>query len=115
MPGQVCCMVMKISLDCNGCCRKMRRIILRMKEIETHSIEKQHSRVIVCGRFVPADIAIKIRKKMKRRVEILEIEGLSSGSDGHTEQGPAPTHVPDHTIPMPHLQVPDPHAIAQHA
>ncbi|KAL2509645.1 heavy metal-associated isoprenylated plant protein 5 [Forsythia ovata] len=73
----VYCMAMRINLDCNACCRKMRRILLKMKEIETHLIEKQCNRVRVCGRFVPADVAIKIRKKMNRRVEILEIQEFS--------------------------------------
>ncbi|KAL3824077.1 hypothetical protein ACJIZ3_020106 [Penstemon smallii] len=77
MSAQVFCMVMRINLDCNACCRKMRRTLLRMKEIETHLIEKQQYKVSVCGRFVPADVAIKIRKKMKRRVEILEIQELN--------------------------------------
>ncbi|XP_022867488.1 heavy metal-associated isoprenylated plant protein 6-like [Olea europaea var. sylvestris] len=71
-------MVMRINLDCNACCRKMRRILLKMKEIETHLIEKQYCRVSVCGRFIPADVAIKIRKKMKRRVEILDIQEYSN-------------------------------------
>ncbi|KAK1416152.1 hypothetical protein QVD17_31940 [Tagetes erecta] len=73
----ICCMVMRVNLDCNSCCRKMRRNILNMKEIEKHLIEKQQNRVSVCGRFKPADVAIKLRKKMNRRVEILEIEELS--------------------------------------
>lgn len=42
--------------------------------IETHLIEKQQRRVCVCGRFVPADVAIKIKKKLNRRVEILEVQ-----------------------------------------
>ncbi|KAK6931486.1 hypothetical protein RJ641_003279 [Dillenia turbinata] len=70
---QLCCMVMRINIDCNGCCRKLRRILLNMKELETHLIEKQQCRVTVSGRFRPSDVAIHIRKKMKRRVEILEI------------------------------------------
>ncbi|XP_042032741.1 heavy metal-associated isoprenylated plant protein 6-like [Salvia splendens] len=82
------CMVTRINLDCNACCRKMRRILLRMKEIETHLIEKQQNKVTVCGRFVPADLAIKIRKKMKRRVEILEIEELGNNVNGHIDQMP---------------------------
>lgn len=28
---QYCCMIMRINVDCNSCCRKLRRIILRMK------------------------------------------------------------------------------------
>ncbi|CAI9096234.1 OLC1v1032325C1 [Oldenlandia corymbosa var. corymbosa] len=116
---------MRINLDCNACCRKMRRIILRMKEIETHAIEKQHLRVIVCGRFVPADVAIKIRKKMKRRVEILEIqEFTNAGPNEHVvEQGshfPVPDHHHDHGMPMPppYFQFPEHHhryAIPQYA
>lgn len=36
-------------------------------------IEKRQSRVIVFGSFIPQDVAIKIKKKTNRRVEILEI------------------------------------------
>lgn len=31
----------------------------------------------VCGKFIPQDVAIKIRKKTNRRVEILEIQEYS--------------------------------------
>ncbi|XP_020550482.1 heavy metal-associated isoprenylated plant protein 6, partial [Sesamum indicum] len=86
---QAHCMVMRINLDCNACCRKMRRILLRMKEIERHMIEKQQHMVTVWGRFVPADVAIKIRKRMNRRVEILEVQELGD-INGHVEQIPPP-------------------------
>lgn len=39
-------------------------------------IEKKECRVSVCGRFIPQDVAIKIRKKTNRRVEILDIQEL---------------------------------------
>ncbi|KAJ7954082.1 Heavy metal-associated isoprenylated plant protein [Quillaja saponaria] len=81
-------MVMRLNIDCNACCRKLRRIILNMKEIETHLVEKQQYRVSVCGRFRPSDVAIKIRKKMNRRVEILEIQEFV-GDNEQTEQNPA--------------------------
>ncbi|KHN04684.1 hypothetical protein glysoja_049886, partial [Glycine soja] len=68
---QYCWMVMRINVDCNSCCRKLRRIILRMKAIENHIIEKH---VFVLGRFEPGDVAIKIKKKMNTRVEILEVQ-----------------------------------------
>ncbi|WMV58601.1 hypothetical protein MTR67_051986 [Solanum verrucosum] len=67
-------MVMRVNLDCPCCCKKIRRIILRMKEIEMHLIEKQEKRISIMGRFDPEDIAITIRKKMNRRVEILDIQ-----------------------------------------
>lgn len=81
MPGKYYCMVMRINVDCNACCRKLRRIILNMKEIESHLIEKQQRTVWVCGIFRPSDVAIKIRKKMNRRVEILEIQEVNSTTE----------------------------------
>jgi predicted DCC family thiol-disulfide oxidoreductase YuxK len=101
-------MVMRINVDCNACCRKLRRIILNMKgeflfdeiqvtmyklqvlitslpfhieEIESHLIEKQQRSVYVSGIFRPSDVAIKIRKKMNRRVEILEIQELNATTE----------------------------------
>ncbi|PHT93605.1 hypothetical protein T459_01487 [Capsicum annuum] len=79
------CMVMRVNLDCPSCCRKMRKIILRRKEIEMHLIEKQHNRVSIFGRFDPADTAIRIRKKMNRRVEILDVR-LPENGDGQAEE-----------------------------
>ncbi|KAG8639100.1 uncharacterized protein LOC110600471 [Manihot esculenta] len=86
-PAKTCCMVVRINLDCNACCRKARKIILNMKEIETHMIAKQERRIVLCGRFTPADVAIKLRKKMNRRVEILEIQEMG-GSDRIEEPRP---------------------------
>ncbi|KAF8407824.1 hypothetical protein HHK36_006960 [Tetracentron sinense] len=82
---QFYCMVMRISIDCNGCYRKLRRVLLNMQELETHLIEKEESRVTICGKFSPPDVAIKIRKKTKRRVEILETRefGNSNGDKDH--------------------------------
>ncbi|OMP06770.1 hypothetical protein COLO4_07905 [Corchorus olitorius] len=77
LKSKLCCMVLRLNIDCHGCYRKLRRILLNIKEIETHAIEKQECRVSLCGRFRPSDIAIKIRKKMNRRVEILEIQEVS--------------------------------------
>ncbi|GMJ05694.1 HEAVY METAL ASSOCIATED PROTEIN 28 [Hibiscus trionum] len=76
-------MVMRVNIDCHGCFRKLRRTLINMKEIETHAIEKEQCKVSVCGRFRPSDMAIKIRKKMNRRVEIMEINEIN---DEQTEQ-----------------------------
>lgn len=47
-------------------------------------------RVYVSGKFIPQDVAIKIRRKTNRRVEILEIHEFSSNNnniiEGHQEQ-----------------------------
>ncbi|XP_038884472.1 uncharacterized protein LOC120075299 isoform X2 [Benincasa hispida] len=82
------CMVMKINVDCNACCRKLRRIVLKMKAIEMHMIERERHRLIVFGRFKPSDIAIKIRKKMNRRVEILDVEEMQP--EPAADQNPPP-------------------------
>lgn len=58
-----------------------------MKEVETHMIEKQQCRISVCGVFLPSDVAIKLRKKMNRRVEILEIQEFGGGNE-QEEQSP---------------------------
>nr|GMD17703.1 heavy metal-associated isoprenylated plant protein 6 isoform X2 [Ipomoea batatas] len=48
-------------------------------------IERQSCRVSVCGRFDPGDVAIKIRKKMNRRVdEILDVQ-IFTNRDGQPE------------------------------
>lgn len=43
-------------------------------EIEMHLIETQEKRISILGRLDPADTAIRIREKMNRRVEILDIQ-----------------------------------------
>ncbi|XP_014520533.1 uncharacterized protein LOC106777466 isoform X3 [Vigna radiata var. radiata] len=78
MSEKYCCMIMRINVDCNSCCRKLRRIILRMKE-------KQQRRVCVFGRFEAADVAIKIKKKMNRRVEILEVQEMEAEGENEGE------------------------------
>lgn len=90
MPGKYYCMLLRINIDCNACCRKLRRIILNMKEIESHLIEKKECSVCVCGVFRPSDVAIKIRKKMNRRVEILEIQDCDGAAEQTGEQNPGP-------------------------
>lgn len=55
---------------------KLNSVLVYGEAIEMHVIEKERYRVIVFGRFTPADVAIKIRKKMNRRVEILDVEEM---------------------------------------
>lgn len=88
MTGKFWCMVLRIHMDCNGCYRKVRRAILSIKELETHLIEQKQCKVSVCGKFSPQDIAIKIRKKTNRRVEILEIQECDTFTENNDIQGP---------------------------
>nr|BAD36252.1 agenet domain-containing protein / bromo-adjacent homology (BAH) domain-containing protein-like [Oryza sativa Japonica Group] len=63
----------EMNIDCNGCYHKIRRALLQMQELESHLIDRKHGRVSVFGAFSPQDVAIKIRKRTNRRVEILEV------------------------------------------
>ncbi|KAJ0987197.1 hypothetical protein J5N97_005553 [Dioscorea zingiberensis] len=92
MSQMLCCMIMRINIDCNGCYRKVRRALLQMQELESHLIEKKQCRVSVCGVFDPHDVAMKIRKKTNRRVEILEIreEGVNA-EDNKKDDNPNAT------------------------
>uniref|UniRef100_A0A0E0B2T6 Agenet domain-containing protein n=1 Tax=Oryza glumipatula TaxID=40148 RepID=A0A0E0B2T6_9ORYZ len=64
-----------------------------LQELESHLIDRKHGRVSVFGAFSPQDVAIKIRKRTNRRVEILEVReaappppppaGDEGGGGGH--------------------------------
>ncbi|KAG6471460.1 hypothetical protein ZIOFF_068902 [Zingiber officinale] len=73
---QFYCMTMRMNIDCDGCYRKIRRALLQIQDLESHLIEKKQSRVSVRGVFIPQEIAIRIRQKTNRRVEILEIKEM---------------------------------------
>nr|CAB3457022.1 unnamed protein product [Digitaria exilis] len=82
-------MTLRMSIDCNGCYRRIRGALLQMRELEGHQIDKRQGRVLVFGAFSPQDVAIKIRKRTNRRVEILDVaEGSPPGQDG------GPGHMP---------------------
>ncbi|KAL3748762.1 heavy metal-associated isoprenylated plant protein 9 [Eucalyptus grandis] len=87
MTGKFYCMVLRINIDCNGCYRKVQRALLQIRELENHLIEEKQCRVIVCGKFVPQDMAIALRKKTNRRVEILEIQELGHGEENEEGGG----------------------------
>lgn len=53
-------------------------------------IEKKQGTVVVCGAFIPQDIAIKLRKETNRRVEILEIKEVEISNDGSITQATPP-------------------------
>lgn len=57
-------------------------------ELDTHLLEKNQTRVVVCGRFIPQDVAIRIKKKTNRRVEILDIQDLSESNAEMEDQKP---------------------------
>lgn len=98
----------KINRKIDGCrklslCRCYCCYYLNDEAIEKHLIERERHRLIVFGRFKPSDIAIKIRKKMNRRVEILDVEEM--------EPEPAADQNPP---PLEQIQAPGPNADHNH-
>ncbi|XP_030535014.2 heavy metal-associated isoprenylated plant protein 9-like isoform X2 [Rhodamnia argentea] len=87
MTGKFCSMVLRINIDCNGCFRKVQRALLQIRGMDTHLIEEKQCRVIVCGKFVPQDVAITLRKKTNRRVEILDVQELRHGGENEEGEG----------------------------
>ncbi|KAJ1268532.1 hypothetical protein BS78_07G142200 [Paspalum vaginatum] len=81
MSGKLC-MTVRMSIDCNGCYQRIRRALLHMQDLESHQIDRKQQRVSVRGAFVPQDVAIRLRKRTNRRVEILEIKELDTGDRG---------------------------------
>eukprot|EP00258_Populus_trichocarpa_P008878 XP_002314871.3 LOW QUALITY PROTEIN: uncharacterized protein LOC7489353 [Populus trichocarpa] len=80
--------VLSADIRCAECQRRVADIMSRMNEVETHMIEKQQCRISVCGRFRPrSDVAIKLRKKMNRRVEILVTQDFGSSKE---QEDPTP-------------------------
>ena len=53
---------------------------LNREDIESHLIERKQQRVSVPGTFVPQDMAIKLRKRTNRHVEILEIKEVDAAT-----------------------------------
>ncbi|KAL6846133.1 hypothetical protein ACP4OV_023581 [Aristida adscensionis] len=83
------CMTLRMNIDCNGCYQKIRRALHQMQELDGHLIDRKHGLVRLRGAFSPQDVAIKIRKRTNRRVEILEvIEAPPAGEEGGA--GPMP-------------------------
>ncbi|KAG0450431.1 hypothetical protein HPP92_026751 [Vanilla planifolia] len=73
------CMVMRINIDCSGCFRKVREALNKIQELESHLIERRQGRVTVWGAFEPQAVAIRVRKAINRRVEILDVGEIDRG------------------------------------
>ncbi|KQJ90181.1 heavy metal-associated isoprenylated plant protein 9 isoform X2 [Brachypodium distachyon] len=87
-------MTLRTSIDCNGCYHKIRRALLQMQELESHLIDRKHGRVSICGIFSPQDVAIKIRKRTNRRVEILEVREAAPAPPVAGNEENAGQHMP---------------------
>ncbi|KAF8047613.1 hypothetical protein N665_2921s0003 [Sinapis alba] len=61
----------------------------------------RNAKIIICRQFRPSDITVKLQKKMKRRVEIPEIEDFSGSHGGEEEHyHHEPPYEPQHEYPV---------------
>ncbi|RWW57724.1 hypothetical protein BHE74_00035481 [Ensete ventricosum] len=67
-------MTMRMNIDCYRKIRRCKGGGVPKSCWRGHLIERKQCRVSVCGSFVPQDMAINIRRKTNRRVEIKELE-----------------------------------------
>jgi hypothetical protein len=61
---------------------------IKLEDLESHMIDRKRNRVSVRGAFVPQDVAIKLRKRTNRRVEILEVKELDARDGGGGDPPP---------------------------
>ncbi|KAL9680046.1 hypothetical protein QQ045_017919 [Rhodiola kirilowii] len=88
--------VFKLSLHCDGCCKRIRHIILKTKGVHTVEIDREKELVTVRGAVDPKTVQLRLKKKMKRTAEIVpgkkadkayeKSEQYSNGGGGNQKQ-----------------------------
>lgn len=87
-PPKVSTVVMKIRLHCDGCVQKIRRIILKIKGVESVTIDAGKDLVTVKGTMDEKDLPVYLREKLKRNVDVVPAkkeEGAGDKKDGGGE------------------------------
>ncbi|ONK57066.1 uncharacterized protein A4U43_C10F16260 [Asparagus officinalis] len=78
--------VLKIRLHCEGCIRRIRRTILRIKGVETVNIDSQKDLVTVKGAMDPNALPSYLKDKLKRAVEIVPQKKEPAGGGGDKKE-----------------------------
>ncbi|KAF9677957.1 hypothetical protein SADUNF_Sadunf08G0161900 [Salix dunnii] len=88
---------LKISMHCNACERTVAKIISKFKGVETFRTDMNKHKVVVTGRIDPQKLLRKLKKKTRRKVEIVgnkrEEEGSrDTGENAASEAIPRPVN-----------------------
>ncbi|KAF5751569.1 mediator of RNA polymerase II transcription subunit 12-like [Tripterygium wilfordii] len=77
--------VLKVSLHCQGCAEKIRKIVTKTKGVKEMSMDKQKELLTVKGTMNPKALAENLKERLKRPVEIVppKKEEKKDGGDEH--------------------------------
>ncbi|KAK9126617.1 hypothetical protein Scep_015463 [Stephania cephalantha] len=68
---QVTTLVMKIPLHCEGCIKKIRKIITKYKEVQSVTIDASKDLVTIKGTMDPKSFLPTLKEKLKRSVDVV--------------------------------------------
>lgn len=84
---QVSTVVLKIRLHCDGCARKIKRIIKKVDGVEDVSIDSEKDLVTVKGTMDVKDLTPYLKDKLKRSVDVVPPKKDDGGGDKKAKEG----------------------------
>ncbi|XP_027931310.1 heavy metal-associated isoprenylated plant protein 6-like [Vigna unguiculata] len=78
--------VLKIRLHCDGCIQKIRKIILKIKGVESVNIEGGKDLVTVNGTMEVKELVAYLNEKLKRNVEVVPPKKEGEKKEGKNEE-----------------------------
>ncbi|OWM82433.1 heavy metal-associated isoprenylated plant protein 5-like isoform X2 [Punica granatum] len=79
--------VMKIRLHCDGCIQKIRKIILKIKGVDSVNIEAAKDLVAVTGTMDVKELAPYLKQKLKRGIEVVPPPAKKDGGGADKKEG----------------------------
>ncbi|KAL9353490.1 hypothetical protein Peur_056170 [Populus x canadensis] len=76
----------KVSMHCNACERTVAKIISMFEGVETFRTDMNKHKVVVTGRIDPQKLLKKLKKKTRKKVEIVASKKEEEGSKDHTSR-----------------------------
>ncbi|XP_066343565.1 copper transport protein ATX1-like isoform X1 [Miscanthus floridulus] len=83
---------MKVYMHCDACERKVRRTISKVEGVETIEVDREENKVTVTGDFEPEKVVKKIKKKTRKKAEILAPEENEEEGNGEETYVPYGAH-----------------------
>ncbi|ESW34765.1 hypothetical protein PHAVU_001G179100 [Phaseolus vulgaris] len=78
--------VLKIRLHCEGCIQKIRRVILKIKGVESVNIDASKNWVSVNGTMDVNGMVAYLEEKLRRKVEVVPVNKKSEKKEDHKEE-----------------------------
>ncbi|KAJ9181988.1 hypothetical protein P3X46_006028 [Hevea brasiliensis] len=78
----------KVSMYCNACERTVAKTISKFKGVETFATDMNKHKVVVTGCMDPQKLLEKLKKKTRKKVEIIEKEKEEAEEEKKEEKAP---------------------------